>query len=212
VLECWTVLSALAVDVPRIALGPLVLNPANRDPGTLAVMVATLQEVSAGRLMLGLGAGARAGTEFAIEQEALGRVVPGAPDRRRAVADGVVLMRQVWSGAVPPAGGFLRPQPPPPIVIAGLGPRMAELAGSVGDGICLPVGPRLAELVSIARRACARSGRDPSQFVVAATVPLASSLLSGPQPWFEVGVDRLIVYLRRPFEEGVARLRGMLQT
>ncbi len=46
VLECWTTLTAIAVTVPRIALGPMVLNVANRHPGTLGVMAATLQEVS----------------------------------------------------------------------------------------------------------------------------------------------------------------------
>ena len=48
VLECWTVLSALAAAVPRLTVGSLVLNVANRDAGTLAVMAATLQEVSGG--------------------------------------------------------------------------------------------------------------------------------------------------------------------
>src|SRR5262245_26283598 len=57
VLECWTVLSAVAAAVPRLTVGSLVLNVANRDAGTLAVMAATLQEVSGGRLLLGVGAG-----------------------------------------------------------------------------------------------------------------------------------------------------------
>ena len=56
-------------------------------------------------------------------------------------------MRQVWSGAVPPAAGFLRPEPLPPIVVAAFGPKMAKLAGRVGDGICVPAGPKLADLV-----------------------------------------------------------------
>src|SRR5215472_4204179 len=64
VLECWTLLSALASTVPRVVLGPLVLNVANRDAGTLAVMAGTLQEVSGGRLMLGFGAGGRSGTRY----------------------------------------------------------------------------------------------------------------------------------------------------
>ena len=50
VLECWTVLSALAVAAPGVVLGPLVLNVQNRHPGVLATMAATLQEVSGGRL------------------------------------------------------------------------------------------------------------------------------------------------------------------
>ena len=57
VLECWTVLTAIAATVPRLRVGSLVLNVANRRPGTLAVAAATLQEVSGGRLLLGLGAG-----------------------------------------------------------------------------------------------------------------------------------------------------------
>ena len=85
VLECWTVLSTLAASVPRITIGSLVLNVANRDPFTLAVMAATLQHVSGGRLILGLGAGAHAGTPWAIEQEALGRPVAADPERRQNV-------------------------------------------------------------------------------------------------------------------------------
>src|ERR1039458_7503346 len=49
VLECWTTLTALAATVPRITIGPLVLNVANRDTGTLAVMAATPQEASGRR-------------------------------------------------------------------------------------------------------------------------------------------------------------------
>lgn len=202
VLECWTVLSALAERVPRIAIGPLVLNVANRDPGTLAVMAATLQQVSGGRLVLGLGAGARAGTAWAIEQGALGHRVPGDPERRQNVETAVAVLRQVWSGEVPPATGFLRPEPLPPIVIAALGPKMARLAGRVGDGICVPVGPMTRELLAIARGACAGAGRDPGRLLVAA-------LLSAWSPQalaVDTDVDRLIVYVAPPFGEGLARL------
>ena len=51
VVECWTTLTAIAATVPRIMVGPLVLNVANRPAGTLAVMAATLQELSGGRLL-----------------------------------------------------------------------------------------------------------------------------------------------------------------
>ena len=63
--ECSTVLSALAEVVPRMMLGPLVLNVANRHPGLLANMAATLQQVSGGRLMLGIGAGGGRGSPYA---------------------------------------------------------------------------------------------------------------------------------------------------
>jgi alkanesulfonate monooxygenase SsuD/methylene tetrahydromethanopterin reductase-like flavin-dependent oxidoreductase (luciferase family) len=43
VLESWTALTALAATVPRVAVGPMVLNVANRDAGTLAVMAATVR-------------------------------------------------------------------------------------------------------------------------------------------------------------------------
>ena len=203
VLECWTILSALAADVPRITVGPLVLNVGNRDPGTLGVMAATLQHVSGGRLILGLGAGARAGTSYAIEQDAFGpsrACRSGTASNSRAhdhgLASGLV-------GSVPPAEGFLRPEPAPPIVVAAFGPKMAELAGRVGDGICVPAGSKLAELVAVARRARVQSGRDPEQFLV--TVSLVS-VPQRAQSWVELGVDRLIVYVAPPFEEGVERL------
>src|SRR5260370_40505948 len=76
VLECWTLLTAVAAVVPDIAVGPLVLNVANRDPALLAAMAATLQDVSGGRLLLGLGAGGGVGAAYLREQEAIGRTVP----------------------------------------------------------------------------------------------------------------------------------------
>jgi alkanesulfonate monooxygenase SsuD/methylene tetrahydromethanopterin reductase-like flavin-dependent oxidoreductase (luciferase family) len=95
VLECWTTLTAIAATVPRIMVGPLVLNVANRPAGTLAVMAATLQELSGGRLLLGVGAGGGRDTPYAAEQEALGRVVLGDARRRAAVADQVATLRAV---------------------------------------------------------------------------------------------------------------------
>lgn len=56
-LECFTVLSALAASVPSVRLGPLVAGNTYRHPAVLAKMVATLDQVSAGRAVLGLGAG-----------------------------------------------------------------------------------------------------------------------------------------------------------
>lgn len=176
VLECWTVLSALAARTRRVTLGPLVLNVANRRPGVLAVAAATLQQVSGGRLILGLGAGGGQGTPYAGEQWALGAEVPGDAVRRSQVADAVAVCRQVWTGRTEPAElgsarlgagtGFLRPEPAPPIVVGGFGPKTAELAGRVADGFNTQAGhPDLDRLIDVARGAHEASGR-PGPFEV----------------------------------------------
>jgi alkanesulfonate monooxygenase SsuD/methylene tetrahydromethanopterin reductase-like flavin-dependent oxidoreductase (luciferase family) len=207
VLECWTTLTAIAATVPRIALGPLVLNVANRDPAMLGLMAATLQEVSGGRLLLGLGAGGGPETPYAAEQEALGRAVPGSATRRRAVEDAVVTLRSVWSGTVGGVPGFLRPEPPPPVILGGFGPKMAELAGRVADGMNMPGGRGLGELIRVAHEACARSGRDPESFLVTAS---AAPARAEHDRLAEVGIHRAILHVRPPYADGVHRARDVL--
>src|ERR1700694_816704 len=203
VLECWTTLTAIVAAVPRIAVGPMVLNVANRDPATLAVMAATLQEVSGGRLLLGLGAGGGRDTPYAAEQQALGRPVPGDATRRAAVEAAVTTLRSVWSGTVRGVGGFLRPDPPPPVIVAGFGPKVAELAGRVADGVSLPGGPSLARLLEVARAARASSGRDPSSLVVTVSSNLSAAELKRLD---ELGVDRAVAFVQAPLANLARRL------
>jgi alkanesulfonate monooxygenase SsuD/methylene tetrahydromethanopterin reductase-like flavin-dependent oxidoreductase (luciferase family) len=203
VLECWTVLSALAATVPRVTIGPMVLNVANRDPGTLGAMAATLQEVSGGRLLLGIGAGGGRDTPYAAEQEALGRPVLGAPSRRAAVEAAVATLRSVWSGTVAGVGGFMRPDPTPPIIVGGFGPKMAEVAGRIGDGVNLPSGPGLAHLLAVARAARASSGLDPSSFIVTVSSSLSTRAL---EQAVGLGVDRIVVFVRPPFATAVGQV------
>jgi alkanesulfonate monooxygenase SsuD/methylene tetrahydromethanopterin reductase-like flavin-dependent oxidoreductase (luciferase family) len=210
VLECWTTLTAIALSTSDVMLGPLVLNVANRDPGVLASMAATLQDISGGRLLLGLGAGGGKGAPFRREQEAIGRAVPPDPARRAQVESCVAEMRRLWS-----TPGFLHPDPAPPVVIAAFGPKMAELAGRAGDGINAPAQhPRLRELVDIARAARVDAGRDPARFLVTVYSEFH-------ERWFDVqsparaelaasGVDRLILYLGPPFENARIRRAGRL--
>ena len=203
VLECWTILSALAASVPRIALGPMVLNVANRDPGTLAVMAATLQELSAGRLLLGLGAGGGRDTPYAAEQEALGRRVAGDAARRGQLEEAVATLRAVWSGRVGGVGGFLRPEPKPPVILGGFGPKLAELAGRVADGVNLPAGARLEQLLALARRAHAEAGRDPASFLVTASSDFSPPAL---ERLGMLGVHRAVAFVAPPYVQRLRRL------
>jgi alkanesulfonate monooxygenase SsuD/methylene tetrahydromethanopterin reductase-like flavin-dependent oxidoreductase (luciferase family) len=195
VLECWTVLTAIAVSVPDVTIGPLVLNVANRHPGMLAVMAATLQDVSDGRLLLGLGAGGGPGTPYLREQEAIGRTVAPDPLRRAQVESCVEQVRNLWRTT-----GFLEPDPLPPFVIGAFGPKMAELAGRIGDGINTRAAhPRLGEIVAIARDAHARAGRDPAHFLVTVFAGLHDRWLSVDAEerggLVALGVDRLILFV-----------------
>jgi alkanesulfonate monooxygenase SsuD/methylene tetrahydromethanopterin reductase-like flavin-dependent oxidoreductase (luciferase family) len=203
VVEAWTTLTAIAATVPRIAIGPMVLNVANRDAGTLGVMAATLQEVSEGRLLLGLGAGGGRTTPYAAEQHAFGRPVPGDVARRAAVEAAVTTLREVWSGNVGGVGGFLRPDPPPPIILGGFGPKMAALAGRVADGVNLPGGAGFARLLQVAREAKAKAGRPSSPFVVTVSSELRPRALAKLE---EQHVDRAVVFVSAPFADNVRRL------
>jgi alkanesulfonate monooxygenase SsuD/methylene tetrahydromethanopterin reductase-like flavin-dependent oxidoreductase (luciferase family) len=203
VLESWTTLTGIAATVPRIAIGPMVLNVANRDAGTLAVMAATLQELSGGRLLLGLGAGGGRDTPYADEQRALGRPVPGDAARRAALEAAVMTMRSVWSGTVNGVGGFLSPRPLPPIILGGFGPKMAELAGRIADGVNLPGGPYLPHLLETARTARGASGRDPSGLLVTVSSDLRAS---GLERLEDLGVDRVVAFVQAPLAERVRRL------
>jgi len=200
VLECWTTLTAIAVATSDVIVGPLVLNVANRHPGVLATMAATLQDVSGGRLPLGINAGGGRDARYERDQTAIGRAVPPDGVRRAQVEACVDEMRRLWT-----APGFLQPDPAPPVVIAASGPKMAEIAGRVGDGINVPAAhPALPALVEVAREAHAGVGRDPDAFLVAVHSELEQSWLdadSAPRAELAaLGVDRLILFLDPPFD------------
>ena len=207
--EAWTVLTALAEVTRRVALGPLVLNVANRHPGLLANMAATLQAVSGGRLLLGIGAGGSRRTPYAAEQEALGLSVERDEVRARRVGEAIELMRRLWSGDQ----GFLRPEPPPPIIVGGFGPRMAAIAGRYGDGFnTQAMHPRLGDLVRVARDEHKAAGRDATPFVLTVFAGLDERWLApdsrARQSLERVGVERLILLVEPPFDAQEIRRCG----
>jgi len=225
VLESWTLLAGLAAAVEGLAIGPLVLNVANRHPALVANQAATLQEMSGGRVLLGMGAGGGLRTPYAAEQHALGREVASDPVRRRQLAEAVAVVRQVWTGA--PAGfdgehyqlgaarGFPRPEPPPPIVIGAFGPKMAALAGRTGDGINVQAfHPRIEDLLDVARRARVDAGLDAADFLITAFAGLDQRWLDEGSPersrLRRLGVDRLILVVDPPYDPDEIRAAGRL--
>ena len=161
--------------------------------------------------MLGIGAGGGPDTPYAAEQAACGRRTPGDAVRRQQVEEAVGVLRQVWSGRVRtdpgqyfPLGegsGFLRPSPAPPVIVGAFGPKMAQLAGRVGDGINTQAQhPRLGQLLDIARSEHTASGR---------LLPFHATVFAGfSERWLdesrpersrlrELGVERLILIVGR---------------
>jgi alkanesulfonate monooxygenase SsuD/methylene tetrahydromethanopterin reductase-like flavin-dependent oxidoreductase (luciferase family) len=139
VLEAWTSLSAAAVVTDRMTLGTHVLNVMNRHPSVLARMAATLQELSKGRLVVGLGIGGNP-----VDHEPLGIPLPPVSERMARLEEAVAVLRALWTGGpVSLEGRFqvLReaiaypvPDPVPPILIAGQSSAGARLAARIGDG------------------------------------------------------------------------------
>lgn len=173
--EAWTMLAALAAETRRVELGILVLAMPFRNPALLAKMAATLEEVSGGRLILGVGCGWHEpefdafGFPFDHRvgrfEEALEVMVPlvreGRVDfagRWHAARDAEVLPR------------YARPDGrPTPILIAGKRPRMLELVVRHADAwnaAWLGPASQLEERLAPLRAALAAGGRDPASLEI----------------------------------------------
>lgn len=135
--ECWTMLTALAVVTQRVELGTLVLCSQFRNPAILAKMAATLDAVSGGRLIFGIGAGWNE-PEFEAFGIPFGERVDRFEEAMQIIAP---LLRE---GRVDFAGRFysarnceIAPPDPreggPPILIGAMGPRMLRLAARYAD-------------------------------------------------------------------------------
>jgi 5,10-methylenetetrahydromethanopterin reductase len=132
----FTVLAAMAQRTDRIRLGPGVTNPYSRHPALIATATATLDELSGGRAVLGMGAGGTNHRALGIERRA----------PVTALRDAIELVRGLWAGSRTTVVGdvvrareakldFAPPRPQIPIYIGGRGPRVLELSGEVADGV-----------------------------------------------------------------------------
>jgi alkanesulfonate monooxygenase SsuD/methylene tetrahydromethanopterin reductase-like flavin-dependent oxidoreductase (luciferase family) len=168
-LEGFTTLTYMAALHPRLTFGHTVLCQSFRNPSLLAKMGATIQMLSGGRFILGLGAGWNA-----EEYRAYGYDFPPAPVRVEQLEEALRIITALWTQGeatfegqhyrVRQAVSTLRPEPVPPIVLGAVRPRMLRLAATYADAWDVPStsSARYAVLASAFDRACAAVGRDPA--------------------------------------------------
>ena len=180
VWECWSLLSALAACTKTAELGTLVLGMGFRNPALLAKMADTVDEISGGRLILGLGAG-----YHKFEYDAFGYPFDYKYSR---FAEAIQIVHGLLkNGHVDFQGRFysareceLKPRGPrpqgPPILIGSSGHKMLRLVGRYADmwnGIWDELGnsPQdLAEVRPLIDEACEEVGRDPATLARTFTV------------------------------------------
>jgi len=173
--DAWATLAALAVETSRIRLGTLVTSATFRYPGPLAVSVAQVDEMSGGRVELGLGAG-----WYEAEHQAYGLPFPGTRERFDRLEEQLAIITGLWEtpdgekfsydGAfyhVSDSPALPKPvqRPRPPVIIGGHGPRRTPaLAARYADEFNIAFSPasEVAEQFGRVRDACAAIGRDPS--------------------------------------------------
>ncbi|MFG3698311.1 LLM class F420-dependent oxidoreductase [Micromonospora sp. NPDC047620] len=174
--DAWTTLAGLARDTRRIRLGTLMTAATFRLPGPLAITVAQVDQMSGGRVELGIGTG-----WYAEEHTAYGIPFPSLGERFDRLEEQLAVITGLW--ATPPgktfdfAGTYYpvsdspalpKPvqDPRPPILLGGMGPkRTPRLAARYADEFNLPfasVEDSAAQFGRV-RDACAEAGRDPAE-------------------------------------------------
>jgi alkanesulfonate monooxygenase SsuD/methylene tetrahydromethanopterin reductase-like flavin-dependent oxidoreductase (luciferase family) len=176
-LECWTTLAGLAAVTSDIRLGSLTLCNDLRNPGVVAKMIATLDQLSGGRLDVGFGGG-----WYEPEYEASGIPFDGAGKRIRRLGESVALVARLLEGETVDhdgenyimSGAVCRPgplqEPRPFLWVGGKGDLLLETAAAVADGWNMSwLGSEAtfdayALRSAVADRQCEKIGRDPSSF------------------------------------------------
>jgi F420-dependent oxidoreductase-like protein len=180
-LEAYTLLGALAARTRRVQLGTLVTGVTYRNPGILAKIVTTLDVISRGRAILGIG-----GAWYDVEHQALGVDYPRDGVRLDMLEEAVQVCRAMFAGDdVSFTGTHYRldqarnlPRPVqaggPKIMIGGGGEkRTLRLVARYADQ-CNVTGDvaTLARKIEVLRRHCGEVGRDPAEVAVTWMTPL----------------------------------------
>jgi F420-dependent oxidoreductase-like protein len=189
-LECWSVIAALAATVPRVRLAPLVTSVTYRHPAVLANIAAAVDQISHGRLTLGVGAGWQL-NEHASYGIPLGTV----RERMDRFTEAVQVLHSMLSQPRTTfSGQYFQLQDAPcqpspvqdrlPLLIGGSGERRtlriaAQYAAEWNDWTTPDV---LAHKLSVLRQHCEQVGRDPAEIHVSTQ---ALFYLSTDKQWLE---------------------------
>jgi F420-dependent oxidoreductase-like protein len=187
--DAWLTLAALARDTSRIRLGTLVSPVTFRYPGPLAISVAQVDDMSGGRVELGLGTGWHDG-----EHRAYGIPFPTVGERFAHLEEQLAIITGLWSTPIGERFSFTGshytltdspalPKPvqqPIPVIVGGWGEkRTPRLAAKYATEFNLPFAPveLFGDAVKRVHAACEASGRDPNTIrtTVAQTVCCGSS-------------------------------------
>ncbi len=215
--ECWTLLAALAETTNSVELGTLVLCNPFRNPALLAKMAHTLDEISGGRLILGVGAG-----WHQPEFDAFGYSFDRRVDR---LEEALQILNPLLKGKSVDFSGIhykaqdciikpLGPRPDGiPLLMGAFGPRMLRLAARYADQwntAWLGDPQELAEPLQRVRDASVEVGRDPTTLDVTVSVSVAFPDLGKTNPFAKKplsgSVESLAQAFQRYFEAGTAHL------
>jgi len=187
--ECWSLLAAVAMDTKAPQLGPMVTCIGYRNPDLLAAMAATVDQLSGGRLVFGLGAG-----WFHRDYAEYGYDFGETRDRVRLLREALPRIRRRIEKLRPGPAGRM------PILIAGGGEQvmlrlvaehaqMWNMIGSVDE---------FSRKSQVLERWCERVGRDPREIEHTANVPTLTA--KGVEEWLKAGLQHFVLRLAHPFD------------
>ena len=217
-LEGWTTLTYLAALAPSYRVGHLVLAQSFRNPALLAKMGATLQHLSGGRFVLGIGAGWRAEEYTAYDYD-----FPSAGTRIEELGEAIDLVRTMWTSdpatyagrryRVTEARTEPRPDPAPRILIGGQGPKLMRLVAEKAD-MWIWDYPLETWLVPYERlvRSCAEVGRDLAEITLAceAEAYFPADQTDFPEPYWSGYLDFMTTPLGPTPRDAIAQLRPLI--
>jgi F420-dependent oxidoreductase-like protein len=181
--DSWTTLGGLARETSRVKLGTLMTAGTYRVPAVLAMAVASVDQMSGGRICLGIGTG-----WYEREHHAFGIPFPAIAERFDRLEEALQIITGLWSTPRGERFSFdgrfwqldecanfpaLVQRPRPEIIIGGTGPRRTPLAAArFADEFNSGSAEGCAERFANVRRVCEEIGRDPTTLRMSATIPV----------------------------------------